>query len=361
MENVILSVIIPYYKGINYIEKTVASIKTISHSKEILVIDDGSGDGSFDKLQKIYAGDDEVTVYAKKNGGIADTKNYGLERAKGEYLFFCDQDDIVVGETIDKAIDRFEEKQADAAFFSTEMFYEENRPNKACDTVLMDLTLEKRQIRNELLTQTLLHRPSAYCTQFMHLWMGVFRRKFVVDNYIGFKSFVDIEDDFLFIVDIMAAAEKVCLIPEVGYLWLQNRKSKSHTSKGITRYMDKSSNLFAYYRETAREAGVDPEMFDMIDRYCCQIQIVQALVEYSRLSKGPHKVSEKARILEEISSRRAQKYFDIYELNGEKRNRKVITFLRDGKVRAAFSYVHFWNIYMEFRKRAGAILWEKIR
>ena len=192
MSEISLSVIIPYYRGLNYIEKTVESIKTISHSKEILIIDDGSGDGSIDKLKSIYDGDEEVKVFTKENGGIADTKNYGLERAMGKYLFFSDQDDLVIGETIDKAIDKLETEGADAAFFSTEMFYEENRPNKPCDTVKVEEVLLKGSIRSELLAQTLLHRSSKYATKFMHLWMGVYNRDFIMGNHIGFKSFVDI-------------------------------------------------------------------------------------------------------------------------------------------------------------------------
>lgn len=361
MKNVVLSVIIPYYKGLNYIEKTVNSVKTINNTKEIIIIDDGSDDGSFDKLKELFTSDSEVVLHTKRNGGIADTKNFGLERAGGKYLFFCDQDDIVVGKTIDKAIDRLEENNVDAAFFSTEIFYEENRPNKPCDTVLVDKVLDASKVKSELLVQTLLHRPSQYCTQFMHLWMGVYRRDFIVDNLIGFKNFVDIEDDFLFIVDVMSDASKVCLLPDVGYMWLQNRQSKSHTTKSIERYMDKSSNLFAYYREVVGEAGVETDISAEVDRYCDQIQVVEGLYEWARLPKGELKNSEKEKLLAAMTDRRAKGSFERYALGDFKRDETIWKYVHEGKYALAFSYMTLWNHYFEFRKRAGAFVWGKLR
>ncbi len=92
-----LSIIIPVYNTEKYIEKCLNSVlKNIPQNTEVLVINDGSPDNSeyiIKKFEKRYSG--ILKYYKKENGGLSDTKNYGISKSTGKYITFVDSDDYV--------------------------------------------------------------------------------------------------------------------------------------------------------------------------------------------------------------------------------------------------------------------------
>ena len=112
-----LSVIIPLYKGKTFIEQTVLSIREIKCSKEIIIVDDGSPDDSYDFCTKQFCDFEEVSIIQKKNGGIVDARNFGLSKATGRYVMFSDQDDICFAETIQKAVKLAMEQNIDMVYW----------------------------------------------------------------------------------------------------------------------------------------------------------------------------------------------------------------------------------------------------
>ena len=80
---------------------------------ELLLIDDGSTDGSWSICQEYARQDSRVQAYHKENGGLSDARNYGLERANGIYTIFADPDDWVSPEGLDRLYAKAEETQAD--------------------------------------------------------------------------------------------------------------------------------------------------------------------------------------------------------------------------------------------------------
>lgn len=95
-ENALVSVIVPVYQVEKYLERCIDSILNQSyHNLEILLIDDGSKDKSGVICDAYACRDSRIQVYHKKNGGLSDARNYGIDRAKGEYLAFIDSDDFI--------------------------------------------------------------------------------------------------------------------------------------------------------------------------------------------------------------------------------------------------------------------------
>lgn len=90
----LISVIIPVYNGSNYIEEAITSVLKQTYTNyEILVVNDGSTDN--DKTKKLVLKyKDKVKYFEKTNGGVASALNYGISRAKGEYISWLSHDDI---------------------------------------------------------------------------------------------------------------------------------------------------------------------------------------------------------------------------------------------------------------------------
>ena len=93
MANPNVSVIIPAYNAIAYLPETLASVQQQSlQDFEVLVIDDGSTDGTADWVNSLS--DRSIQLITQKNGGCASARNCGIQAAKGDYIAFLDADDI---------------------------------------------------------------------------------------------------------------------------------------------------------------------------------------------------------------------------------------------------------------------------
>ncbi len=102
----LVTVIVPVYQAENYLERCIQSIQNQTYRNlEILLIDDGSTDASGKICDNYEKEDIRIQVFHKKNGGLSEARNYGIERAKGEYLAFVDSDDYVAEDFIETLLE----------------------------------------------------------------------------------------------------------------------------------------------------------------------------------------------------------------------------------------------------------------
>lgn len=91
-----ISVVVPIYNVFSYLQKCVESVLVQSFEDfELLLIDDGSTDGSGELADKLAVDDARVKVFHKTNGGLSDARNYGVKHAIGKYVTFIDSDDWI--------------------------------------------------------------------------------------------------------------------------------------------------------------------------------------------------------------------------------------------------------------------------
>ena len=95
-----VSVIVPVYNVEKYIVKCINSlVKQKLKEIEIIIVNDGTKDNSIKLIEENF-NDDRIKIYNKKNGGLASARNYGIKKAKGEFLFFVDSDDFIEKECL---------------------------------------------------------------------------------------------------------------------------------------------------------------------------------------------------------------------------------------------------------------------
>lgn len=91
-----VSVIVPVYKVEKYIGQCIESILSQTFKDfELILVDDGSPDSSGAICDQYAQKDSRIQVFHKENGGVSSARNYGIEKAKGEWLCFVDSDDII--------------------------------------------------------------------------------------------------------------------------------------------------------------------------------------------------------------------------------------------------------------------------
>jgi len=122
--NQLVSVVIPVYKGKEYIEKTVKSILSQDYSNiELLLIDDGCPDNTGAILDELSTSDNRIRVFHKDNGGVAEARNYGIKLSKGELIAFCDQDDLWLPSKLSKQVPLFDEQNVGVVYCGAEADY----------------------------------------------------------------------------------------------------------------------------------------------------------------------------------------------------------------------------------------------
>ncbi len=126
-ENQLVSVIVPVYKVEQYLPKCIESIINQSYDNlEIILIDDGSPDNCpkiCDEYAKI---DSRIKVIHKKNGGLSDARNIGIDAAKGNYLYFVDSDDYIGPDSIKYLFNLIKKYNADIAIGGMCITYSQN-------------------------------------------------------------------------------------------------------------------------------------------------------------------------------------------------------------------------------------------
>ena len=91
-----ISVVIPVYNGEKFLAETYETLcGSEEKDLELLFVNDGSTDKSAELIKEFQKKDSRVKYFEKENGGIASSRNYGLQHAEGEYVCFLDQDDFV--------------------------------------------------------------------------------------------------------------------------------------------------------------------------------------------------------------------------------------------------------------------------
>ena len=110
----LVSVIIPIYNIKAYLNQCVQSVCNQSYSHlEIILVDDGSTDGSGVMCDELAKKDSRIKVFHKENGGLSEARNYGLLQATGNYIFYLDGDDWIASAALMNLIKAAEDYHAD--------------------------------------------------------------------------------------------------------------------------------------------------------------------------------------------------------------------------------------------------------
>lgn len=148
-----VSVIVPIYNVQKYLKRCVDSIlKQTYKNLEIILVNDGSTDNSRKIINEYKKLDNRVKAYHKENGGLSDARNYGIERATGDYILYLDSDDWLDINMINTMIEKAKEYKADIVQVGFYYSYEEyllydNRYYGENDD---DIVLDKQELMKEL-------------------------------------------------------------------------------------------------------------------------------------------------------------------------------------------------------------------
>ena len=214
--NELISVVVPVYNVEKYLDKCVESILGQTYKKiEIILVDDGSTDNSGIKCDEWSKKDDRISVIHKKNGGLSDARNVGMNVANGEYIAFIDSDDFLDLEYLEKLYNFVVEEKADIGVCNPYYYYESSRIEKRYHIVRKKIVADALSMTIRLLYQ------KQYDTS---AWGKIYKTKLFKENEIYYpkgKLYEDIATTY----KVFLKANKIAFLNQELYYYRQRDNS----------------------------------------------------------------------------------------------------------------------------------------
>ena len=219
------TVIVPMYKGKQYIEKCIQSVAAQTYSSwELILMDDGSPDDTYDFVAEILKNyqNFDIQLLTQENMGVAETRNKCVTLASGEYVAFMDQDDTIMPDYLERLMGAAQKDDCDIAMCG----YVRKRDD---GKILKTVTLT-----NDSLSKYRIVAP----------WARVYKKSFLLDNGLKFLNTACGEDTYL-TVKAYALTQNICELTDYnGYVWRYNPSSVSNTKQRSVKIADAACDTF---------------------------------------------------------------------------------------------------------------------
>ncbi len=200
-----ISVIMPIYNAVDYLEEALDSVLGQSLTEtEIICVDDGSTDGSFEVIKKKQAEDNRIRIVTENNAGPSVARNKGLARARGEYVIFLDADDFFEEKLLERLYNHAFRKKLDIAIAKYNLY------NNAIGKYTPKIESE----HGELLDGGRIISKSTHPTRIFqsttgYVWNKLFKRSFLLEKNLTFHPELYVFEDVYFVCAALSLAERV--------------------------------------------------------------------------------------------------------------------------------------------------------
>lgn len=215
----LVSVIVPCYNSERTIGHLLETLLGQTHERlQIILIDDGSTDGSVKAAEAACEGDERVQIASKPNTGVSDTRNAGLEMAEGEWVYFADADDWIEFDGIATFLAAVEKDGSDLAISD---FYRAAKGVVAHKHGPATGVFEQKQF-----LRYMGRRPANH--YYASLWNKLFRRSIIEEAHLRFDTSIAFGEDHVFILNYLRHVKTVSLIDRPLYYYIDTEGSLLH-------------------------------------------------------------------------------------------------------------------------------------
>ena len=259
-----LSIIVPIFNGNKYIDNLINNIADLNRdiNYEIILINDNSKDDSKLACENVINSNlniDITLINNETNIGVAESRNKGLEVAKGKYITFIDQDD-----TLSKGYLPFinilnNDEDIDFLYSNYSISSNNKVHNISINTI--DKLCEKEEI---VKLERYLFNPNTFPINDNYsikssIWNCIFRKDFINNNNLKFFRYTSYEDDWLFLIESLKYANSIYLSKDYYYCWVIHDNNESKHNKYIKDYFKKSLKLLEYAIDSLKQTGLSDE------------------------------------------------------------------------------------------------------
>ena len=211
------SVIIPVYNVENYLPRCLDSLLAQNYADlEILLIDNGSKDQSGQICEDYATKFSNITAYHIPNKGVGSARNFGLAKAKGEFICFVDADDYLEGNLFSDVESQLD-SQLDLLVFSYYNSIEKNLSE--IDRSAKILPTEGKKDKSDFIALF----QELWLTDMMYtVWNKIYRKEFLEEHQIVFESY-ELGEDVRFNLNVYQHVNAVLLVKSCYYVYISGR------------------------------------------------------------------------------------------------------------------------------------------
>lgn len=286
--NIKISIIVPVYNVKDYIRKSIDSyLNQDFDNYEIILVDDGSNDGSEFICDEYKEKFKNIIVIHQKNSGAHNARNAALKIANGKYICFFDADDYVEKNMLKELYQIAEKNELDLVIsgFFIDTYYNNNDyiTLKYIPSISVENSIEVVKDKNKFRELAVLNFDN---NMFYSPWNKIYKKSYLDKNHITFP--ITYRDDFPFVLSVIKDIEKVAFTKECFYHFIRKR-SDSETQKFVKYLYEKREeehgymkNLFDYWNVSNDEVALEVISRRYVDRVIeCMVNLFSENANYT--------------------------------------------------------------------------------
>ncbi len=231
-----ISIIIPVYNAEQYIDNCLKSLIGQTYKNiEIILVDDGSKDSSYDICLEYSKKYNFIKIFHKTNGGPSSARNLGISKASGDYICFVDSDDTVSEYYVEKLL----ENKADIVLGGFIELINENKKNvKMCNSIQM---FKDEEIYIKFL-------EASESDIFNSPWCKLYKRNIIEKNKLRYDESLRMGEDLEFNINYLKYCKSMIIIPDCLYYYNKNVVGSLTKKFEITRW-DTEKKIYYEYKK----------------------------------------------------------------------------------------------------------------
>ena len=262
----LISIIIPIYNKEAYLSKCIESIIKQTYSNiEIICVNDGSTDDSFNIINKYAITDQRICVIDKKNGGSTSARKEGVKRAKGKYIGFIDADDWIEMEMYERLHCVIQQYQADMV--SSGYYLDGNYVTEHLDNI--DEGLYDGNSIKYLRDNTIYSFNSKETGLRGSLCCKLFETNLMKEVFEDIPDKLTMAEDKMCILSFILKCKSVYVLKESYYHWVIHAESVSH--KTNTDYLLKINEVYKYLHVLYKHEEFSQTMRNQAELYIVEL------------------------------------------------------------------------------------------
>lgn len=351
MKSPLISIIVPCYNVEEYIDISLGNILYQTYSNwECIAINDGSKDGTENKINHWVKKDQRFRLISQENSGAASARNKGLKVATGDCILFFDSDDLLDQNCLKILISQFDQT-IDIVIGKSAMVIGQT---KEIIGTLEHYSVTDKVLNNIDLIELALNSPFSVVP-----WNKLFNSKFLASNNLTFKDGVKHEDELWFF-ETMHLAKKIIFNSNITYYYNvgnQDSVMKNYNLKSFKSYLSMAEHIFNNYYVTEQNMHTKRMVGTYILNF--QLVVISGFFRFLKKNKVSYKSEGVSLIKKHIQNNPIN---DFSHLNSEK-SKQYTLFIKYVKLdpETAFKLVRntnkrnllkfIENIYLKLRLR----------
>lgn len=243
-----ISIIVPVYKVEKELDRCVQSLlKQTYKNLEIILVDDGSPDRCPILCDQYAMEDERIRVIHKKNGGLSDARNAGLNLATGEYVLYVDSDDYIELDSCERLISATSDGQVDIVVGNAIMEKPDGNEKMIHSATPAGFIYSAKNFVEKAVCESQWYAPA---------WLNMYRREYLLTNNLYFKKEIYFEDVQM-LPRVFLSAQKIACVDGIFYHYIIRENSIMTSKKDEKKKHDSIQNLSEWKEQFDRVKDIE--------------------------------------------------------------------------------------------------------